>query len=141
MSEKEFVDQINELIDYTVLKHKQALDPQTLWDLCKKQIVEKAKEYCNGKNRQTPSLEKLESELLKLQQKISNSAQIDPEILQKYNQLQLQVDLKIIKQANGAKIRSKSKWIQEGEKNTKYFLTQEKTKSKTESKNEFNFRK
>ncbi len=130
LSEKEFVSQINELIDLTVQNYQQLLDPQMLWDLCKRQIAQKAKEYCIDRSTRTQPLEKLEKDLSNLQEEMLKSTPIDADILQKYNHLQLQIDLKILEQANGAKIRSKTKWIQEGEKNTQYFLAQEKYKAK-----------
>lgn len=39
----------------------------------------------------------------------------------------LALDLYALHEANGAQTRSKIKWIEEGERNTKYFLGLEKT--------------
>lgn len=41
-------------------------------------------------------------------------------------ELETQLSYLIDKKANGAQIRSRAKWIQEGEKNTNFFLGLEK---------------
>ena len=50
----------------------------------------------------------------------------DENLQRKANQMEIQLNLKSIYEAKGAQIRSKVKWIKEGENNTHYFLTLEK---------------
>lgn len=46
-------------------------------------------------------------------------------------ELETQLSYLIDKKANGAQIRSRAKWIQEGEKNTNFFLGLEKNINQT----------
>ena len=72
---------------------------------------------------------KLESEILSLQKELEENNISENEKVQIYSE----IDVKILQReeiskykTRGAILRSKSRWHNEGEKNTKYFLTLEK---------------
>ena len=71
----------------------------------------------------------LESDIEKITQKLienPKSEQLNKQLLQTRQEL----ELIHINRAKGAQVRSRIKWIEEGEKNTKYFLGLEKSRGK-----------
>ena len=112
------------MIDSTKAQFQAVLDPQMLWDLCTVKIAQKAKDYCVQRKKLSKTLEQLEKELSDLHEKLATTK--DAETLNSYNKLQMEVDIKICEKADGAKVRSKVKWIEQGERNANYFLNQEK---------------
>ena len=97
------------------------------WDLGKVKIKELTI-WCSSKLRMEQNNERkvLEKQIIKLKQ----NPNYDSNFLQ-----HLEIKLKEIldKEAEGAKIRSRVKWFEEGERPTKFFHAMEKTKSKGKS--------
>ena len=65
--------------------------------------------------------QKLVQELKESEHKLATEPQ-NGELQRKTLQLKRDLELQEIKQAQGAQVRSRAKWIENGEKNTKYFL-------------------
>lgn len=131
LCEKDFVDGINTVITNTVTQFKEILNPQMLWDFCKVRIVQFAREYCVNRKQKDTSLCQLENELNAAQQKLSDST--DERNSNEYNRLQLKLEAIICEQAEGARIRSKVKWVEQGERSTSYFLNLEKSRAHNKS--------
>ena len=102
-----------------------------LWDTMKIQIRSSSLNYARRKNKAImKSLEsKLESEILSLQKELEENNVFENEKVQIYSE----IDVKILQREEISKyktqramLRSKSRWHNEGEKNTKYFLNLEK---------------
>ena len=101
-----------------------------LWDTMKMQIRSSSPNYARRKKAKMKSLEsKLESEILSLQKELEENNVSENEKVQIYSE----IDVKILQREEISKYktqrampRSKSRWHNEGEKNTKYFLNLEK---------------
>ena len=94
------------------------------------QIRSSSLNYARRKKAKMKSLEsKLESEILSLQKELEENNVSENEKVQIYSE----IDVKILQREEISKyktqramLRSKSRWHNEGEKNTKYFLNLEK---------------
>ena len=106
------------------------IDAILLWDTMKMQIRSSSLNYARRKKAKMKSLEsKLESEILSLQKELEeNNVSEDEKV-----QICSEIDVKILQREEISKyktqramLRSKSRWHNEGENNTKYFLNLEK---------------
>ncbi len=105
------------------------MDKRTLWDLCKIRIKEESIKWSKTKYINLHTQKKqLENDIEKIEQLMSTTN--DKKYLEA---LRNDKELLCIKQneifsleAEGAQVRSKSKWVEQGERNTKYFLNLEK---------------
>lgn len=115
LSDKVFTNFMSNTIQSFMLKY-QDTRKQIFWDLLKTEIKEQAISYSKRKsaNRQS-QIEKFEKELKKL---LENEEQNFGEIENLQQQLNELYDIK----AKGAQIRARVEFIEQGEKNTKYFL-------------------
>ena len=130
LREKEYVNDINVLIDNTIHTYENDLDSQELWDFCKVKIREYSIKY--GKKRARKK--KNEIEIIRHRvKKLSDNLVREPEsetITNELTRLQVQLGVIEIAEAEGARIRSKANWVKNGEKSTKYFLNLEKYNGK-----------
>ena len=93
---------------------------QIIWDLCKLEIKEISIKYgIERAKSKRDKIKSLETELLKCEENnnINRAKDVENELETLYNE-----------KAKGAQIRSRMKWIEEGEKNTKYFLNLESSR-------------
>ena len=129
LKDEEYVNQIKAAITQT--KHEYAQDntvtPGLLWEMIKMKIREASMKY--GKSKKENIKQKkndIEKSIKTLEGRIANT------LANNSQDLWMELDLKrrehetlIEYQTKGAIIRSKSRWYNEGEKNTKYFLNLE----------------
>ena len=105
------------------------LDPDTSWEYIKASIKDLGQCYGrfvaqnNRKEKQA-----LSSEIAELEKYLVNAPD-DDSAVKKYSDLNLKLELLLIKETEGARIRAGQKWAQEGEKCTKFFLNLEKQRS------------
>lgn len=130
LDETEFTNGIKKLIHETVNDLKDDLNNRQLWDIVKIKIKEYSIKYCITRKKNT------ENEILKLEcdiKSIENQIK-DPTLGNELKQnLKSERQLKQEKvnnyyqyKARGYQIRSRAKWIADGEKNSRYFLRLEK---------------
>ena len=105
------------------------MNPQVKWDMCKIRIKEYTIKY--SKNLQKRKNE----EYLKLQNEYDElSCDIDEnpteEKVKRMKEISIKLDKWITYKCQGAFVRSRQKWIEKGEKSTKYFLQSEKQNAK-----------
>ena len=125
--DKDYVDGMNDLIDQTVFEYKQHVDPQILWDVCKSRIRSETQAYCKAKNKKRRSeMDMICKELSSLKSKLANDSTVLPE----YEALEKKYALHLEYVTKGAFLRSKSYWLEHGEKNSKFFLSLEKYKGR-----------
>jgi len=110
-------------------KYKDVESKQLLWELIKMEIRAKTIKFSKSKRSELKKRElTLQTELEELDRKICNSTymDLDQDVLEAYDAAK--EELKEIYDLRGkeAIFRSKTKWIEEGEKPTKYFLNLEK---------------
>ena len=106
------------------------IDAILLWHTMKMQIRSRSLNYARRKKAKMKSLElKLESEILSLQKELEENNVFENEKVQIYSE----IDVNILQREEISKyktrraiLRSKSRWHNEGETNTKYFLNLEK---------------
>ena len=100
-------------------------DPRVTWDIFKTEVREVTIAYCKQKAAESKNeIKHLENKLKFLNEKSSNSQHLKKEINNVENNLQNLY----VKETRGAQIRSRVRWAEEGEKNTKYFLGLEKSR-------------
>ena len=125
LKDKKYIDMINETIESMVLINVNA-SPHILWDYCKKVIKDKSKIY--GQNiakKRNKEKKTLEYSIQALSTQLGRKP-LDTNLRDKLNALEFEYNLKCLNELKGAQIRSKIKWVEEGEQNTKFFLTLEK---------------
>ena len=102
---------------------------QLKWDYCKAQIRDTSILFAKQKaaNRRN-DIVNLRLKLKHLQSKLANSpSESTDDLLHEMKDTKLALDLCALYEAKGAQTRARMKWIEEGERNTKYFLGLEKT--------------
>ena len=124
-------DNYKELIEFyypqILVKYHEVTDKQLLWELIKMELRAKTIKYSKEKRSQLRNEEKaLQEELQELDRKICNNDVFDQETLEKYESAKGK--LKRIHDIRGkeAIFRSKTKWLEQGERPTKYFFNLEK---------------
>ena len=108
-------------------KHADVIDKQLLWEMIKMEIRSETIRYSKRKSKQLKTRESaIQSRIEQLDLKICNDVCQDQQDLLEYEALKK--ELQGIYEANGkgAIFRSKVRWIEKGEKPTKYFFNLEK---------------
>lgn len=126
-----FVNKMNILLD-TLLNDRdnENISDIDKWEMCKIQIRSFCSEFgkeqsCSKRNNsQKIYLEILDSEKQLINDPTNKDAQAS------LVQLKQKLELKQVNEAKGAQVRSRVKWIEEGERNSKYFCNLEKIRGK-----------
>ena len=122
-----FVKGMNALLDEITNENDDLSENCTdKWELCKVEIRDFCIEYvkslaCNRRNE----ILTLQTQLKKLEQQIRTDAD-NKEIYKNILDTKRKLELINIEKARGSQVRARTKWIEEGEKNTKYFCSLEK---------------
>ncbi len=130
LKEKEYVDNINQLIDDTVETYGDTLSKQCLWDFCKKQVKDFTLVYSKSKAAmRRDEIGDIKCKLEDASNRLSTEPDNQP-LINHVTKLKCQLDAMHISSTRGAEIRSKALWAQQGEKSNKFFLTLEKIRGK-----------
>ena len=130
LNDKPYISNIQKTIADTKIKNKN-LSHQAIWELCKIKIRESTIAYCQKKSHIRKNIIKnLEDKIKQLDEKIIITNYNNAHIRQR-DKLTDDLHYLVQKQKEGAKIRSRAKWLEEGEKSTKYFLNLEKKRVTT----------
>ena len=129
LHEEPYKKAINDMIISTLsCKTLTSLTKREKWDLCKIKIKEFSIKYCKIRSATKKNeLHLLETEINNIDQLIINNND-DDFLLNRRSELKNKLDALLTEKTIGYQIRSKSKWIEEGEKNTPYFLNLEKNR-------------
>ena len=96
--------------------------------------------YCKQLKSKINTLKiNLEQHLTKLSEELDNQVEIDDEIKKDYITIKCKLENMYKNECKGASIRSRTKWLEHGERNTKYFMSLEKRNG--EKKNILTLRK
>ena len=130
LKDTKFVSEMNLMLD-TFLIQNQVLDDIIKWELCKIKIKEFCINYSKSKYKtQRNRRIELQIELEKLDRDLGIN-EANEESLKQREKIKKELGIYELQEAKGAQTRSKIKFIEEGEKNTKYFLNLEKARSNT----------
>ena len=96
-----------------------------MWDLCKHEIrVSTIIVYSSTINKHKPKFAELEKKIDAIRIKLSKNNTKEKQEL--FIKTKLELEIAWNKNTEGAKVRSKKQWIQEGENNTTYFVNLKK---------------
>ena len=138
LTEIDYINQIKSTISATLEEYKNddSVNPALLWEMVKLKVREKSLHYAKAKKNMIKQRElELEEKIAKLEEKIDN-LHVDNQdtqclhLEQQLDEQKSELERIIEFRTKGAILRSKTKWYNEGEKNTKYFLNLEKRQYK-----------
>ena len=126
LSDPRYIVLIKDVIRRTRLEFSDC-SSQLVWDICKIKIREASISFSKMKSGERQMrLKFLKNQLREVEDKLSLDRNND-ELLKKLQDTKMAINLQSLYSAQGAQTRSRVKWIEEGEKNTKFFLGLEKT--------------
>ena len=137
LENKEYVDEVNKILDLAEFRYEE-LDPGTKFESAIRDVREFSVSFSRYKafetNKQTDYLNKklntLEKKLAMINMSSLNAVQLIRKINDKIDPIKSELYKISLHQAQGAILRSKSRFMQLGEHNTSYYLRMEKAKSK-----------
>ena len=126
----DYVDMINEKIN-SCKAALEGFSDQMKWDYCKRVIRDSSILYSKQKAvARKNEINILRKKLKDLQSELGNNPDpLDERLLNEMKDTKLALNLCTLHEAQGAQTRARIKWIEEGERNTKYFLGLEKFNS------------
>ncbi len=117
---------IKDLIKHTKDKYINVLPRGQFWEFLKLRIKEHTINYCTQKAiSRKDEIAELEYKISKIDIEIANQIYSN-ELQEERKTLKRNLDELYISKAKGAQVRSRVRWIEEGEKSTNYFLNLEK---------------
>ena len=126
LNDDDYVDFMNKIIDN--FNKDRDISAQTLWELLKSEIKSSTIQFCSEKNFINKTKQKNnQKEIDRISYLLVNHPNC-PILNKKFSALKLEQELYDMNLAKGAQVRSRIKFIEEGEKNTKYFLNLEKAR-------------
>ena len=129
LDDKDYVALINDNYQVWVEEFRDIQDPRLLWDLIKYKIRQETISYSKRKARERKAkLTTLEEKLTILQELCDQDPSTDN--LNRLEILKTEYDLQYEYIAQGAIIRSRARWYEQGEKSNKYFLNLESSRGK-----------
>ena len=143
LDDHDFVDQLNNMIPAYKNKYNYLTDKGLYWDMIKMEMRGFCVHYSKRKNRERRNIEKDLSEQTDALMKALATNRSTENITKLYR-LRSELNKIVEYRTKGAIIRSRTRWHEQGEKNTKYFLNLEKrqkektyiSKLKTQDSNE-----
>ena len=126
LEDKEYVEKMRQNIPAFIEKHRNVLDLGLKWDVIKMEIRGFTVQYSKRRARlEKDKKNQLLIKLNELQEKLCSSRN-DPNLLNEYLTLKAKLEKVLNKKIKGTILRSKARWYENGEKNSKYFLNLEK---------------
>ena len=127
LKDTDFIDFINVAID-NFLSNETNNSPQRKWELLKAEIKSLTIQFCTQRNKLLKfKYQNNLKEINRISSLLTENPKC-PSLNQTYNKLKLQQEIFDLNKVKGAQVRSRIKYIEEGEKNTKYFLSLEKAR-------------
>ena len=135
LNDQFFLKEINNSIDAFLLLNSNK-DPCLKWELLKNEIKDKTIQFCNLKNQNRFSEKKELLNEINIVNQLLTSNPKDLHLQENLKILQQKMEILTMHESRGAQVRSKIKFIEDGERNTNYFLGVEKSwEMKTQFKN------
>ena len=137
LKDEEYVEQIKIVIEQTRKEYEldDTVSPSLLWDVIKMKVRDKSVSYAAIKSSRIRSREdilykKIADLEKKIDEKIFCAVEQMSQLQTKLDDYRNEIERIIEYRTKGAILRSKTRWHNEGEKNTKYFLNLEKRQYK-----------
>jgi len=125
INEEPYVLLIESIIDRTINEYNNCVSYGSVWDLIKLRVKEASIKYCTNRKRKERNikqgLENIINRIDFLIQNNTNCVEIDELINQRKRRLN-ELDRFYLQEAQGAQIRSRAKWVEDGEKSSAYFF-------------------
>ena len=121
LEEKDFTDDLTEKIPLFMEKFKNVEDRRLLWEMIKMEIRMFTMAYSKQKAKNIRNLEENLSKEAHRLQKVAEKS-LEPEDIKKYDNVKTKLDRISFVRARGARVRSKARWHEFGERSSKYFL-------------------
>ena len=127
LKNKTFMEIMNATLE--TFQKKNELDSVRKWETCKIEIRNTCIDFgkklaCEKKNE----LITLKMNLQEIEQKLSKDPD-DETLLKSYHQIKQKIEVIHTCKTKGAQVRARLKWVEEGEKNTKFFCNLEKLRN------------
>ena len=116
LQDEQYLKEINQFIDNFVNLNKNK-DPCIKWELMKNELKTKTTQYCTLKNQRRFSETKYVMNEINTVSELLTHKPRSRELQEKLSVLQQKYELLSINQIRGAQVRSRVKFIEEGEKN------------------------
>ena len=127
LTDNDYLDETNKLIE-NIKAETQGIEPHSRLELCKIKIKENTISYCKQRsNNKRSRIYNLEKDLNELEKNISNHA--EDVLIKRKNELKKELEIVATEKAKGAYTRARAKYIDHGEKQSKYFLSLEKIRA------------
>ena len=131
VNDLEYVYKVKELIIQKQNELSNMEDLGTKWELIKLAIRNFTVPYCSRKKKLSIQREKdLDSEYLRLFNIVHTQDEVPGDLMDQYNSVKSELENIEKVKSRGIILRSKAKWVEEGEKNTSYFLRLERANYK-----------
>ena len=125
LNDTEYIQLIPKVISNTTERYC-ALDPHSRWEMTKVNIRDVSKKFSESKSRKKRDrLDFLHKHLNLLEEAVASNP-LDNDKWNQISKVKSELEILEIEKAKGAQIRSRIQYIEEGEKNTKFFLSLEK---------------
>ena len=119
------------------LEEYASCNKRDIWDMCKIRLEEYTIRYCTIKRQHSrDECKEIEDDITKIDKLISKKRKNDRGIISfkiSRDLLKCKYDLHTKERASGAQIRSRAKWLEQGEKSTSYLLKLEKVRQSNNS--------
>ena len=127
LNDTQYVESIKRIISLSIARYQGIQDKGLVWDMVKAEIRGFTIPYCARKKREADANEaNLRENFTTLYDIVNSNCDIDNQVLEQYYSIKSELQLIERHKARGIIMRSKAQWVEEGERNTAYFLRLEK---------------
>ena len=124
LKDKEYIQLINTALNN--YREDVTIDPRLEWDVIKMIVRrETVRHSIHRAKKQREQRESLLDEIKSLEEQLVNESETNPDTIQQYHMANEDLDKLEKEKLNGAILRSRTSWTEEGEKNTNFFLNLE----------------
>jgi len=127
LQDESYLQLIKDYYPCILQKSAEVNNKQLLWELRKMEIRSETISYFKGKSKQSKMCESIiQSRIEELDSRICKDVCLDQNSLLEYEKLKKELQEIYEEKGRGAIFRSKARWIENGEKPTKFFFNLEK---------------
>lgn len=127
LNDEIYKNQVKSIIRSTKDEYRTCMDKRLLWDLCKIKVKEFSIKYSINKAQNRKSqMKELSQHLTEIDNEIDNKSRNVEFLTKERHEIKSKLDVLYQETAKGYQVRSRARWIEEGERNTKYFAQLER---------------